>query len=795
MTRSGGPPMATPTPSRARPRWPTGTRPWRAVETIVPRGAIVLATLTFGGYVMGLVRDRIFARTFGAGVELDAYNAAFVLPELLLDVLVAGALVAPFVPIFSGLRVDTAAAGSTERIEAEGDQGIAGDAANEFGRSVLTLAVLAMAVTAAVLFVLAPQTTDLIAPGFRGDERDLYVTLFRIMCLTPVIFAASIVLGEILVADRRFFFYGLAPLCYNAGIVAGTVLFADRLGILAAAVGAIIGAVAHLAIRLVGVARTTFRPRPSFVLRTAAIGTFIRLMIPKMISQPIEPLTFLYFVALASSLDAGSVSSVSFARNFQSVPVSLIGASFAIAAFPVLSVAAAAGDRAAFSRVFARTLGIIAVLTIGAAVGMVVVGGLVIRLFLGGGAFDDADIERTTAVLVVFAISIPLESLTHLLSRAMYATQTTLIPSIASVIGFVATVAAAEWFLPSIGLAAIPASFSVGMAVKVAILSVALVPRVRRIGAVAPTVRVFALAAGSPAPRFTVRRGLAAVGLAFVLVVAGLGVFHAASLVASTDTIEVAPDVTPWARVAAAAEPEPGLNVPVAAPASSSPSTAPSGRSGGSAAPSSGRSPAPSPTPKPGPFAMDLYSKGDYVGEAIDTWCVAAAMQTSMNIMDVGADRTQATQQRLFRLARSLDPAPDGAAEPEGWAEGLTKLGYGKYRVSAQPSIRAAVQLAAKQLRATNRPVGLMVWRGAHSWVMSGFTATADPATTSQYKVTAVRIEDVWYPRFSTIWGYSRPPDALVPVSALDGDYLPWKRPRGTYPDKDGKYVMVIPVT
>ena len=162
--------------------------------------------------------------------------------------------------------------------------------------------------------------------------------------------------------------------------------------------------------------------------------------------------------------------------------------------------------------------------------------------------------------------------------------------------------------------------------------------------------------------------------------------------------------------------------------------------------------------------------------------------------MDVGADRTQATQQRLFRLARKLAPAPDGAAEPEGWAEGLTQLGYGSYAVSVQPSIRAAIQLAAKQLRATNRPVGLMVWRGAHSWVMSGFKATADPALTSHYTVTAVRIEDVWYPRFSTIWGYSRPPDALVPVSALDQDYLPWKRSRGTYPDKDGRYVMVIPV-
>ena len=165
-----------------------------------------------------------------------------------------------------------------------------------------------------------------------------------------------------------------------------------------------------------------------------------------------------------------------------------------------------------------------------------------------------------------------------------------------------------------------------------------------------------------------------------------------------------------------------------------------------------------------------------------------------MNIMDDGADHTAKTQERLFELSRSIDPAPDGAAEPEGWAQGLTQLGYGNYEVDIQPSIKAAIHAAARQVRLTNRPAGLMVWRGAHSWVMSGFTASADPALTDDFNVTAVRIEDVWYPRFSTIWGYSRPPDASVPVVKLDEDFLPWKRPRGVYPKKDGNFVTVIPV-
>jgi hypothetical protein len=148
----------------------------------------------------------------------------------------------------------------------------------------------------------------------------------------------------------------------------------------------------------------------------------------------------------------------------------------------------------------------------------------------------------------------------------------------------------------------------------------------------------------------------------------------------------------------------------------------------------------------------------------------------------------------VFNLARSLAPAPDGAVEPEGWAAGLKELGYGNFEVRTAPTIRAAVQLAARQMRLTGRPVGLLTWRGAHSWVMSGFTATLDPAVSDKFKVSALYIEDVWYPRISSIWGPSDPPDTLVAVGDLSIDYLPWKRPRGSYPDKDGLYVLVVPV-
>ncbi len=314
------------------------------LDRLLPRGALILSSLSFGYFVMGIIRNRIFATTFGAGPELDAYNAAFRIPEIALDVLVAAGLTAPFVPIFSSLRRDD------ER------------AANAFGRTVLTVAVLVISLAAIAIFVAAPWLATQIGRGFDEPTRALYVTLVRINVLAQVLFAASICLGEILVAHRRFLFYALAPILYTSGIIVGTVLGAERFGIVATAWGAVGGAAAHLGIRLAGTLRTSFRVRPALGIGTPAFREFIRLMIPRMVSHPIEPAIFTYFTVLASTLAVGGVSAVNFALDYQVVPVSLIGVAFSLAVFPTLSAAYADRDATTFRSVLGRN-----VLTIGGA--------------------------------------------------------------------------------------------------------------------------------------------------------------------------------------------------------------------------------------------------------------------------------------------------------------------------------------------------------------------------------------------------------------------------------------------
>ncbi len=434
------------------------------IDRIFPRGALILSVLSFAYFGMGIVRNRVFANTFGAGAELDAYNAAFRIPEIALDVLVAAGLTAPFVPIFSSLRRD--------------DE----HAANDFGRTVLTAAVLVIAVAIVGIFLAAPWLATQVGAGFDQPTRELYVTLVRINCLGQILFAASICLGEILVANRRFLFYALAPILYTTGIIVGTVLGAERFGVVATAWGAVAGAGAHLGIRALGTMRTSFRIRPAVRFRTPAFREFIRLMVPRMLSHPIEPAIFTYFTILASTLGVGAVSAVNFALDYQVVPVSLIGVAFSLAVFPTLSAAYAERDAATFRAVLGRNVATIGALTTLAAVVLFIGSGILVQVLLGGGAFGPEAVAQTSAIVAAFALSVPFDALAYPLSRGLYATHDTVRQVVASFAGFGTVLAVSAAIAPAVGLLAVPLGYAVGVAVKVLLLVVFLVPRVRAIG-------------------------------------------------------------------------------------------------------------------------------------------------------------------------------------------------------------------------------------------------------------------------------------------------------------------------
>ena len=745
------------------------------VRSILPKGAVILGSLFVINAGSGFLAKKILSHVFGAGTETDALTSAMYLVSFPVTILVLGGVVGPFLPLFIGLKN-----------EAE-------ESAREFARTILTAALITVGVAIAVLFVFAPQIAAVAVPGFAGDQRDLYVNLVRVVCAGQIAIAASMVLGEILVAERRWWTYGLAEFASYAGLAGGALLLGGPMGIYGAALGSLFGGLGHLGVRLVGIYRTSFRPRPSLALRTKGVGEFAWLILPRMASSALIWFFAAYFTRIASTLAPGSTTSVAYAQDFQSTAENVVGVAFALAAFPALSAAAAAGDRNGFRRIFGTTFRNIAIFSVMAAAALAIFSGFIAGLFKGG-AFDDTDAARLTLVLVILAFSVPFESLVELLARAIMATHNTLEPTIAVAVGFTVGVVATTSLSGSFGLAALPIGYVTFQAARVVVLGLFLGPRMARIGAQSRWSRAI-VTDRSGRPRIATR-GVRPAGRAALLAVLALaiggGTVFAGAQVLNNVSIVGEPQITPWARVAGtlppviSPDPSPSAAVP---PATAS--TAPTATA--SAPASAGPSPSVVPTGAPGTFTMDLYKEGDFVSEILDTWCVPAAMQTSMNIMNPQPDSTRDTQARLFDLAVSLGGSNSGGADPVGWAKGLTSLGYGNYQVGSKLRMVDAVHVVARQIRITQRPAGLLVWKGWHSWVVSGFTATADPAATDQFTVLSLHIEDVWYPRVSKLWPKSRPPDADVPVGALGTDYVTWVQAK-FIAGRDGYYVYVIPV-
>jgi hypothetical protein len=198
-------------------------------------------------------------------------------------------------------------------------------------------------------------------------------------------------------------------------------------------------------------------------------------------------------------------------------------------------------------------------------------------------------------------------------------------------------------------------------------------------------------------------------------------------------------------------------------------------------------------------YSQNLYRSGDFVRQTNLVQCVGASIQMMINLVEAQNDRTGATQLRLQTRARLhsdlIAPRPGGrkGASVWGWAATLNEEGYGQYVVAGFPTIDEALHAAASAIRFTGRPVGLLVWRGRHAWVMSGYRATADPHATQNFRVTSVNVMDPLYPASSSTWGRSPEPGARLTVAESGRDFVE-RRQRSGQNRLGGPFVIVMPV-
>ncbi len=425
------------------------------LKNLVFHTALAL-TLTSGlSYMLGLIRDRTFARTFGAGADLDVYNAAFVVPDFFLAFFVTSGLAAAFVPIFTGL-------------DEKGKK-----RAVEYTNQVLSYALAVLLGLSLVFAIFLPNFADFLVPGFDSLAKAEYVRVTRLMLLSPIIFTVSNTFGDVLISIKEFFWYGLAPAMYNVGIIIGVFVFVPSFGVMGLVMGTILGALLHLSVRVPSVLKYGFRWRLNFRVDENLIET-AKLMLPKMFQIGMWQILLWWFIRLASQLPEGSITIYSFARNFQSVPVSLVGIAIALSAFATLSHIAARKDYKKFKKlVWKKTLMIFGY-TSAAAVALAALSFWLIDFLLGGGKFDETAVKATAMLLIVYCISVPLESLMHLFARAHYALKNTLRPSGIHIFTIALTMGLSAALLPEVGLYSIPIAFATGLIIQIMLLILSL---------------------------------------------------------------------------------------------------------------------------------------------------------------------------------------------------------------------------------------------------------------------------------------------------------------------------------
>lgn len=433
------------------------------IHKLIPAGSLTLGLTTLASYMIGLLRDRTFARTFGASDALDAYNAAFLLPDLLFNFLIASGIAAAFVPIFLDLF--------------NSDKKRSYDYAN----SAISGATMVTTSAAIILFIFADSISSLVAPGFDESGHQYVAQITRFLAISPILFGISNTLGAMLVAKRRFLFYGLSPILYNLGIIFGTIFLSPKFGPVGIAIGTVAGAFLHMTIRTIDAYRSGFRFEAQFKFKTPEFKKTIKLMLPKMFGHPVELAMFWGFTIIASGLSAGSIAIMNFARNFQSVPVSLIGITFSTTAFPIMAQAISDHSLPDFKKTLKNSFWLILGGSLLAALVTFIIKEPLIRLVLGGGAFSEEAIKRTATMLGVFTLAMPTESLRHLLARAFYATKNTLVPVVLNIVGLVIAIGGGYLLAPRFDILAIPIAFSLASLIELIFLIILLPYRLRKL--------------------------------------------------------------------------------------------------------------------------------------------------------------------------------------------------------------------------------------------------------------------------------------------------------------------------
>lgn len=389
---------------------------------------------------------------------MDAYYAAFKIPDLIYNLLIVGALTAGFIPTFTKLFYQSDDKTPAWRLV----------------NSIVNIVSITLLVLCGLGIVATPYLARAIAPGFPEESRQLVLTFTRIMLFSPLLLGVSMVMGGILQSLRQFLVYSIAPIFYNIGIIVGALVFVPLLGVSGLAWGVVLGAAAHASIQIFSAHHNGYRWQPLIELKNPDVRLIGKLMVPRTLGLAMTQINNVVVTMLGSILPVGSVAVYNYANNLQAVPTGIIGIPFALAVFPLLANVAAERNFDRFVEYLGSTTRQVFFLTVPAAILILLLRAQIVRVVLGSGVFDWTATIATANTLAFFALGLLAQALIPLYARAFYALSDTKTPFVAGLISELLSIIAALLLMKPLGVAGLALASAIGATINIALLIILL---------------------------------------------------------------------------------------------------------------------------------------------------------------------------------------------------------------------------------------------------------------------------------------------------------------------------------
>lgn len=402
----------------------------------VKTAAVVLASSTLLSALLGIFRDRwlnsMYYDTYPAG--LDAYTAAFTVPDFLFFLITSGALAVTFIPVFNQRLIS----GNKK-------------SAWELSSSLINLLAIIALVSSILMMIFAdPLIRYIVAPGLNESAMSLAINMMRVIAINPFLFSISTVLSSMQQAVKRFIFYAIAPALYNVGIIVGILSFTNGInifgfqvfegGIMGVAIGVVFGALLQLGASIAGLVGLGFDYEFKIHWKNQGFRSVLKMLPTRSIDQGIDYVTGIMNTNLASRMGEQSIRAFQQASSLRGMPVNLIGVAISTAFYPKLSEEAGKNDEESFRNTLRSALSSIVWISLPVSIVAFFIRGYVVFFIKNGG---DAKIASVLGALVVAIFT---QSLYHIVARGYYAKQQLRKPLIISIIAFIVQVVCALLF-------------------------------------------------------------------------------------------------------------------------------------------------------------------------------------------------------------------------------------------------------------------------------------------------------------------------------------------------------------